>query len=85
MFGDDDELDRMMASHSQSTARPARNINVFPKRAEAAAEEALSARVRSMFDDEEEEDFSRTQQPPRSIPRHSSMGYNDMRDIFPGG
>ncbi len=85
MFGDDDELERMMASHSQSTARPARNINVFPKRAEAAAEEALSARVRSMFDDEEEEDFSRTQQPPRSIPRHSSMGYNDMRDIFPGG
>lgn len=85
MFGDDDELERMMASHSQSSTRPARNINVFPKRGEAAAEEALSARVMSMFDDEAEDDSFKTQPPPRSIPRHSSLGYNDMRDIFPGG
>ena len=85
MFGDDDELERMMASHSQSSTRPARNINVFPKRGEAAAEEALSARVMSMFDDEAEDDSFKSQPPPRSIPRHSSLGYNDMRDIFPGG
>jgi len=82
---DDDDLERMMASHSQSNARPARNINVFPKRSETVAEEALSARVMSMFDDEDEEDSFKPQPPPRSIPRHSSLGYNDMRDIFPGG
>ncbi|MBE6415085.1 MAG: hypothetical protein E7032_00960 [Akkermansiaceae bacterium] len=86
IFGDDDDdLERMMASHSQSNARPARNINVFPKRSETVAEEALSARVMSMFDDEDEEDSFKPQPPPRSIPRHSSLGYNDMRDIFPGG
>lgn len=85
IFGDDDELERMMASHSQNNTRPARNINVFPKRGEAAAEEALSARVMSMFDDDAEDDSFKTQPPPRSIPRHSSLGYNDMRDIFPGG
>jgi len=39
----------------------------------------------SMFDDEDEEDSFKPQPPPRSIPRHSSLGYNDMRDIFPGG
>lgn len=86
IFGDDDDdLERMMASHSQSNARPARNINVFPKRSETVAEEALSARVMSMFDDEDEEGSFKPQPPPRSIPRHSSLGYNDMRDIFPGG
>ncbi len=86
IFGDDDDdLERMMASHSQSNARPARNINVFPKRSETVAEEALSARVMSMFDDDDEEDSFKPQPPPRSIPRHSSLGYNDMRDIFPGG
>lgn len=85
MFGDDDdELERMMASHTQTASRPARNINVFPKREEFAAEEELSARIRSMFDDEKEEDEFKPQPPPRSIPRHSSLGYNDMRDILPG-
>ncbi len=86
MFGDDDELERMMADHSQNNARPARNINVFPKKGAVEAEEALSARVRSMFDDDAEvEDEFKPQAPPRSMPRHASMGYNDMRDIFPGG
>ena len=85
MFGDDDdELERMMASHTQTASRPARNINVFPKREEFAAEEELTARIRSMFDDETEEDEFKPQAPPRSIPRHSSLGYNDMRDILPG-
>ena len=73
-----------MASHTQTASRPARNINVFPKREEFAAEEELSARIRSMFDDEKEEDEFKPQPPPRSIPRHSSLGYNDMRDILPG-
>ncbi len=84
MFGDDDDdLQRMMASHAQKTARSARNINVFPKKAEVDAEEALSARVRSMFDDED--DSFKTQAAPRSIPRRSPLGFNDMTDIFPGG
>ncbi len=84
MFGDeDDDLQRMMASHAQKTARSARNINVFPKKAEVDAEEALSARVRSMFDDED--DSFKPQAAPRSIPRRSPLGFNDMTDIFPGG
>ena len=85
MFGDDDELERMMASHSAAPARPAGKLNVFPKKADVEAEEALSARIRSMFEDEPEEDSFKPQAAPRSIPRHSSLGYNDMRDIFPGG
>lgn len=86
MFGDDDDLERMMAGHKQNNTRPARNINVFPRKGVVEAEEALSARVRSMFeDDAEDADEFKTQAPPRSMPRHSSMGYNDMRDIFPGG
>lgn len=87
IFGDDDDLERMMASHAQNPSRPARALNVFPKKAEAAAEEALSARVRSMFDDEAEEDDMFKTQPPPSRPgvRRSSLGYNDMSDIFPGG
>lgn len=86
IFGDDDDLERMMASHAQNPSRPARALNVFPKKAEAAAEEALSARVRSMFDDEAEEDDMFKPQPPPSRPgaRRSSLGYNDMSDIFPG-
>ncbi len=85
MFGDDDELERMMASHTAAPARPAGKLNVFPKKADVEAEEALSARIRSMFEDEPEEDSFKPQAAPRSIPRHSSLGYNDMRDIFPGG
>lgn len=85
MFGDDDELERMMASHAAAPARPAGKLNVFPKKADVEAEEALSARIRSMFEDEPEEDSFKPQAAPRSIPRHSSLGYNDMRDIFPGG
>ncbi len=86
IFGDDDDLERMMSSHTQNASRPARGINVFPKKAEAAAEEALSARVRSMFDDEAEEDDMFKPQPPpsRSATRRPSLGYNDMSDIFPG-
>lgn len=87
MFGEvDDDLERMMADHPQNNTRPARNINVFPRKGAVAAEEALSARVRSMFEDDADEDSApATQAPPRSMPRHSSLGYNDMRDIFPGG
>lgn len=85
IFGDDDDdLERMMASHAQSTARTARNVNVFPKKAETDAEEELSARVRSMFEDEDDDEVFKPQAAPRSVPRHSSLGYNDMRDIFPG-
>ena len=85
IFGDDDDLERMMASHAQNPSRPARALNVFPKKAEAAAEEALSARVRSMFDDEAEDDEFKPQPPPsRPGARRSSLGYNDMSDIFPG-
>lgn len=88
IFGedDDDELERMVASHAQQVARPARNLNVFPKKNETAASEALNARVSSMFDDEDDEDDAFKPQPaPRSIPRRSSLGYNDMSDIFPNG
>ena len=86
MFGDeDDELAQMVASRPQQSARPARNINVFPKKNDTAAEEALAARVSSMFDDEPVEDEFKPQLPPRSIPRHSGLGYNDMSDIFPNG
>lgn len=86
IFGDDDDLEQMMARHTASPARTAGKINVFPKKAEVEAEEALSARVRSMFEDDEPvEDNFAPQPAPRSIPRHSSLGYNDMRDIFPGG
>ncbi len=87
-FGDeDDDLDRMMASHTQNNARTARNINVFPKQEAYAAEEALSARVLSMFDDEEKDDIPTTftPQPPRSSQPRGPLGYNDMSDIFPGG
>ncbi len=85
IFGDDDDLERMMASHTTTPVRTAGKVNVFPKKAEVEAEEALSARVRSMFEDEGDEDAFKPQSAPRSIPRHSSLGYNDMRDIFPGG
>ena len=83
MFDDDDDLARMVASRPQNNARTARNINVFPKKSETAAEEALAARVSSMFDDDAEEDDYKPQLPPRSIPRHNGLGYNDMSDIFP--
>ena len=87
MFGDDeeDELDRMVAKHTQSAPRTARNLNVFPKKNEAAAEVALNARVESMFDDvdADEDEIPAPQPPPRSIPRRSTLGYNDMSDIFP--
>lgn len=85
MFGDDDDLARMVASRPQSGSRTARNINVFPKKSDTAAEEELAARVSSMFDDEAEEDEFKPQLPPRSIPRRSGLGYNDMSDIFPNG
>ena len=85
MFGDDDDLARMVASRPQSGSRTARNINVLPKKSDTAAEEELAARVSSMFDDEAEEDEFKPQLPPRSIPRRSGLGYNDMSDIFPNG
>ncbi len=86
MFDDeDDELERMMATHHQSNERTARNINVFPTRGEVAAEEALSARVRSMFDDDAEEPESFIPQPSqRSSSLRSPLGYNDVRDMFSG-
>lgn len=84
LFGDDDELERMMADHTQTTARPARNINVFPKREVVAAEAVLSERVRSMFDDEndDEEDSSYTAAPSRVSQPRSPLGFNDMSDMF---
>ena len=84
LFGDDDELERMMADHTQTTARPARNINVFPKREVVAAEAVLSERVRSMFDDEndDEEDSSYTAAPSRASQPRSPLGFNDMSDMF---
>ena len=84
LFGDDDELERMMADHTQTTARPARNINVFPKREVVAAEAVLSERVRSMFDDEndDEEDSSYTAAPSRTSQPRSPLGFNDMSDMF---
>ncbi|MBR5879616.1 MAG: hypothetical protein IKY91_08650 [Akkermansia sp.] len=84
MFGDDDDLAQMVSNRPQSAARPARNVNVFPKKSETSAEEALAARVNSMFDDDDaEEDEYKPQLPPRSIPRHNGLGFNDMSDIFP--
>lgn len=83
MFADDDELAQMVSNRPQSAARPARNVNVFPKKSDTTAEEELAARVNSMFDDENEEDDYQPQLPPRSIPRHNGLGFNDMSDIFP--
>ena len=84
MFGDDDELERMMAGHTQKAARPARNINVFPKREVVAAEAELSERVRSMFDDEadEEEESSYSAAPSRASQPRGPLGFNDMSDMF---
>lgn len=82
MFGDDDELERMMFSRPQNAARQARNINVFPRKNETDAEEAMAARVNSMFDDDQEEDEFSSQPPPRSSSRRSGLGFNDMSDIF---
>lgn len=84
LFGDDDELERMMADHTQKTARPARNINVFPKREVVAAEEVLSERVRSMFDDEndDEEGSLYGTAPSRASQPRSPLGFNDMSDMF---
>ena len=83
MFADDDELAQMVSNRPQSAARPARNVNVFPKKSDTSAEEELAARVNSMFDDDNEEDDYQPQLPPRSIPRHNGLGFNDMSDIFP--
>lgn len=83
MFADDDELAQMVSNRPQSAARPARNVNVFPKKSDTTAEEKLAARVSSMFDDENDEDDYQPQLPPRSIPRHNGLGFNDMSDIFP--
>ena len=85
MFGEDDELDRMMASHTARPVRTARGLNVFPKKTAMAAEEDITARVRSLFDDDaDDEDSLNPQMESRPSSRTSSMGYNDMRDIFPG-
>ena len=83
MFADDDELVQMVSNRPQSSARPARNVNVFPKKSDTSAEEELAARVSSMFDDDNEEDDYQPQLAPRSIPRHNGLGFNDMSDIFP--
>ena len=89
IFGDDDELTRLMQNRPQPAVRTARNINVLPKRTETAAEEALAARVSSMFDDDAEEDAadsaSYAPPPSRQGQPRGPLGYNDMSDIFPGG
>lgn len=85
MFGDDDELERMMADHTQTSARPARNINVFPKREVVAAEAELNERVRSMFDDDADDDALSSPYSPSSAKGNQSrgpLGFNDMSDMF---
>ena len=85
MFGDDDELERMMADHTQTSARPARNINVFPKREVVAAEAELNERVRSMFDDDADDDSLSSPYSPASAKGNQSrgpLGFNDMSDMF---
>ena len=84
LFDDDDELERMMADHTQTAARPARNINVFPKREVVAAEAVLSERVRSMFDDENDdaEETSYAASPSRASKPRGPLGFNDMSDMF---
>ncbi|MBO5684640.1 MAG: cell division FtsZ family protein [Akkermansia sp.] len=85
MFGDDDELERMMADHTQTSARPARNINVFPKREVVAAEAELNERVRSMFDDDADDDALSSPYSPASAKGNQSrgpLGFNDMSDMF---
>ena len=71
-----------MFSRPQNAARQARNINVFPRKNETDAEEAMAARVNSMFDDDQEEDDFSPQPPPRSSSRRAGLGFNDMSDIF---
>ena len=85
MFGDDDELERMMADHTQTSARPARNINVFPKREVMAAEAELNERVRSMFDDDADDDeipASYTSASTKGNQARGPLGFNDMSDMF---
>ncbi len=81
MFGDDDELERMIASHNQSPSRPARNINSIPRREVMEAEAELSERVRRMFEDEDEES-SYQSAPSRASQPRGPLGYNDMSDMF---
>ena len=85
MFGDEeDDLERMISGHSQPAAtRPARNINVLPKREVMEAEAEISERVRSMFDDEDDEaDMPSAYAPSRASQPRGPLGYNDMCDMF---
>ncbi len=85
MFGDEeDDLERMISGHSQPAAtRPARNINVLPKREVMEAEAEISERVRSMFDDEDDEaDMPSSYAPSRASQPRGPLGYNDMSDMF---
>jgi hypothetical protein len=85
MFGDEeDDLERMISGHSQPAAtRPARNINVLPKREVMEAEAEISERVRSMFDDEDDEaDMPSAYAPSRASQPRGPLGYNDMSDMF---
>ena len=84
MFGDeDDDLERMISGHSQPAAtRPARNINVLPKREVMEAEAEISERVRSMFDDDEYDDADMPPAPSRASQPRGPLGYNDMSDMF---
>ncbi len=84
LFDDEEDLDRMIAKHSQANVRPARKSNAYPSSNEIAAQEAMSARVRSIFGDEEEADSYKVHSTPPSSPRRSSMGFNDVRDMFHG-
>ena len=84
LFDDEEDLDRMIAKHSQANVRPARKSNAYPSSNEIAEQEAMSARVRSIFGDEEEADAYKVHSTPPSSPRRSSMGFNDVRDMFHG-
>lgn len=87
IFADDDELAQMMTNRPQPAVRPARNVNVLPRKKETAAVDALAARVNSMFDDDaDDDDIPAAFAPPPSRPAQprSGLGYNDMSDIFPG-
>lgn len=87
IFADDDELAQMMTNRPQPVVRPARNVNVLPRKKETAEVDALAARVNSMFDDDaDDDDIPAAFAPPPSRPAQprSGLGYNDMSDIFPG-
>lgn len=86
IFGDDEEEAGSASSFytpTPATARTARNINVLPKKSATDAEDALDARVRNMFNDEEEEDENPRPAGRYAPRRQATPNYNDLRDILP--